>query len=80
MGASLRADAITCGSPTTTSTAKGCFGPWKLAIDFMVRPPIGSKNGKPEPEAAARAVGLPACVNPVRVTGPKTFNLLALWT
>ena len=31
-------------------------------------------------ERLPRAAGLPACVNPVRVTGPNTFNLLAVWT
>lgn len=31
-------------------------------------------------ERLPRAPGLPACVNPVRVTGPMHFNLLAVWT
>lgn len=31
-------------------------------------------------ERLPRAAGLPACVNPVKVTGPTEFNLLAVWT
>ncbi|CAN7773165.1 hypothetical protein LJR290_007636 [Variovorax sp. LjRoot290] len=31
-------------------------------------------------ERLSRAAGLPACVNPVRVSGPTAFNLLAVWT
>ena len=31
-------------------------------------------------ERLSRASGLPACINPVQVTGPTAFNLLAVWT